>query len=178
MKTKGIVRSMIALTLMAILCLGVVACGKSVAGSYKLELDGEEMKGHTATDAFIESMIDMSVATGQTDTLVLNDNKTYELTKEIHFDSENPATGGMEMAVVYTFTGTYTVKDNQVTLSAATYGKAVETWGAAEAYLGNKDYDSNEDEEVLTYFATKYWAQGENTEQVVTINADTMTFGY
>lgn len=179
MKTKGKVLSLLAMVVLTVcMCVCFAACGSSVAGTYTFKMTGSEIKGKTSAGGFVDSMIDLGVITGQTNTLVLNGNNTYELTKEVEFDLTNESAGGQDMAVKYVFTGDYTYEGNTVTLSPSTYCTAYETWGAASAYLGDKDLDSDEDETLLGYFSTQYWVQGGNSEQVVTIDTENFTFAY
>ncbi len=180
MKEKGTVVShgILVAILTVCLCLSLTACGSKVAGTYTLQLSGEDITGKSYMAGFIDAMASMGVITGQTNTLVLNGDKSYELTKEIQFDTSVPAAQGLPMAVKYTFKGTYTAKDDQVTLSAATYCTAFEQWGGAAASLGEKDTNSDEDEDILYYFNTQYWDTKGNDEQVVTIDTENLKFAY
>ena len=160
------------------MCFSFAACGNSVAGTYKQEIAVENL----SQSGFISAMSAQGLITGQTNTLVLNKDKTYELTKELDFDLTSPAAGGQEMLVKYVFTGTYTFEDNKVTLSAATYCIANEKWGAAEAYTGGKDNENSEDDaDLLNCFVGDLWDRWipkGNAEQVVTVNIENGTFAY
>lgn len=179
MKTKGKVLSLLAMVVLTVcMCVCFAACGSSVAGTYKQEIAAEDL----SPSGFISSMSSMGLITGQTNTLVLNGDKTYELTKELDFDLTNEGAGGQEMAVKYVFTGDYTYEGNTVTLSPATYCTALEKWGLAEAYAGNKDNETSDDDpDLLNCFATELWDKWipkGNIEQVVTIDTENFTFAY
>ena len=176
---KRNVFSLIAMLIMAVaMCVCFAACGSTVAGTYTLNMSGADIKGKTEHGGFVDTMVDLGVITDQKNTLVLNGDKTYDLTKEIMFDTTVPAAQGQEMTVKYVFSGTYTFEENKVTLSAATYCTAVEKWGMAGTSLGEKDTDSEDDEDLLNYFATQYWEVGQNVEQTVTIDTEKLNFTY
>lgn len=180
MKTKGKVLSLISMAILSVcLCFCFTACGgNAVAGTYKQEIAAADL----SPSGFLSSMAGTGVITGQTNTLVLNKDNTYELTKEIDFDTTNPAAQGQEMAVKYVFTGTYTYEENKVTLSAATYCTALEKWGAASAYIGEKDNETSDDDaDLLNCFATQLWDKWipkGNVEQTVTVDTENLTFRY
>lgn len=179
----------LALTLM-LACIGgtLTACGGSrVSGTYTFTVDPTDVGGNSQHSAFLADSVP-----SQTNTLILNDDNTYSLEKKLDEDT---------IHVDITFTGTYTVKDDVVTLSVPTdviwnvdWGQFIEMGffpGVLTGQLSKgdtsieckriimADNSLGGGHDPLNMFLTPYYLDSEKTGEVnVTVDKSAKTFAY
>lgn len=165
------------LSIMFLLFAGVflVSCGgkSKVSGKYTIEFSKEEVAGNLFHNGFM-----VAIGATQENTLVLNDDFTYEYTKHVS-QVEDRTT---PVNVIFRFTGKYTAKKDQVTLEVPEDVEFSAVWGTLSAYLtefegvlskGDKLPES-EGVNPLFYFGTEFYIfyETEPVSKTVTVNKD------
>ena len=121
----------------------------------------------------------------QEDTLVLNSDGTYTLTKVMRstvFPEGSIMTEHIN--VKYTFNGTYVQYENIVTLNSPTEGTADVDWGTiANSVPDAKDsegvFNSTDNPEILSMFTTGFFsANSSSSSMQVTISVSDKTFSF
>ena len=143
----------------------------SVAGTYTMEMKFSEFAENSNHGGYL-GYSGSDQTTTQTNTLELKEDGTYVLTK--HMEDT-----GMLLKVDYSFTGSYTAADHEVTLKAADQCTYSEDWGNLSGYIDNIEGEDSTDAEILAVFPTQYYAISEsgNADVVVTVKDDG-TFAY
>ena len=180
MKTRKIIAI---LTLIAIL----TACSSAFAasGTYTAYFTTEDMSGSCAHSGFIAG-----VGASEKNTLVLNEDGTYEYTKFVSKFDENQEPIEGALALRFVFTGSYEEDGNTITLKVPTECVFSEDWAslAAAGYFMNSEGKASEGDIVqcketqthdpmLIFPGPLYQDADELVDVVVTINTDG-TFTY
>ena len=172
---------------MALMMTAVLtACGPKttdVSGTYTYTISKDDGAGNYYLNGF--------VAAGgghMENTLVLNSDKTYTLTKKLISDDSGEMQYGVEL--LYVFTGTYTNEGTTVTLSKAQDCEFSEEWGlflttgeftncAGKASHGDVVANwGNDPVDPLDMFASPYYAVSSNAEVKVNVDASANTYSY
>ena len=171
------------LTLVAMLV--ACSCAFAASGTYTAYFSTAEMSGSCAHSGFIAG-----VGGSEKNTLVLNEDGTYEYTKFVGNLDENlePVEGGVALCFVYT--GTYEEDGSTITLKAPTECVFSENWAnlAELGYFMNSEGKASEGgivqckenqthDPMLIFPGPLYQDADELVDVVVTINADG-TFTY
>ena len=186
---KKNVAKVLALILAVVSCIGLMtACSApSVAGTYTFTVDPTDVAGNSQHSAFLADAVP-----SQVNTLVLNEDGTYSLTKKLDEDS---------IHINIEFTGTYTFKDSDVTLAAPTdviwdvdWGQFIEMGffpGVLKGQLSKgdtgimcgriiqPDNSIGGGHDPKNMFLTPYYLDSEKTgTQDITVNKGSKTFTY
>lgn len=171
------------LTLIAM--LAACSCAFAASGTYTAYFSTGEMSGSCAHSGFIAG-----VKASEKNTLVLNEDGTYEYTKFVGNFDENlePVEGGVALSFVYT--GTYEEDGSTITLKIPTECVFSENWAALDeaGYLSSSEGKAsagdivrckeNQTHDPMLIFPGPLYQDAEAlVDVVVTINADG-TFTY
>lgn len=169
----------------ACLC-ALVGCGPTeeekkaeVNGTYTLVVPTEDCEGELTLGGFLDA-----ASAWQTNTLVLEDGK-YTLTKEVEEGEGAP----VDINIVFTFTGTYAVEEDKITLNpaedcefAAELGQFTEHGcknSSGKASAGDVvNLYGDEKHDPLEFFSTEYVFEAGNEATVVTVNSEEKSYSY
>lgn len=161
--------------------------GGSVIGTYTLKIAKEDVSGNSSNNGFISAM-----GASQINTIVLNDDKSYEYTKEVAVFDETGKADNSPVKLTYKFTGKYSNQDNVVTLEVPKDCEFDEKWGQIQelGYLNNTSGKASNGDKVtslngesndpLDYFLTKYYVNNNKHDSsvVVTVDKGNSSFSY
>lgn len=188
MKNKNRFTGFIVIALATVLILsGCGAKGSGIAGTYKYQISPEQLEGQTSHNGFISAL-----GASQINTLVLNDDGTYEYTKQIVVLNDSGKVDSNGINLTHKFTGKYTSEDFVVTLESPEDNEFDENWASLSetGYLLNSSGKASagdlvqvkEDEfhKPLDLFLTEYYLDSEKHDSsvVVTVDKETSTFTY
>ena len=184
---KKIIALVLSLVMMSLCCAALAD------STYTCFFGLEDLAGTTDRNGFI-----VSQPMSEVNTIVLKDDGTYEYTKLLGTLNEELVPADVEteemtlkaVALVYVYTGTYTIDGDQVTLDLPNECVFSENWGSLYemGYMSNSEGKASEGARVHNYegvdfdpmdnFSAKvYKFDGHDTPVSVTINADG-TFTY
>ena len=175
-KRKSIKRSLLLIATI-LMVITVSACGSSSgADTYTQELDFAEFANNSMSSGFL-SAIGAPDTSKQMNTLILNEDNTYSLTKNITITQGTDDSG--DIIIEYIFTGNYTKEGTMVTLDAAENVEYSEEWGSL-VESGHKENISGSDEVRLAYFPSQFLVEssGGNAEATVEVNSKNNTLKY
>ena len=161
------------------------ASDKSVAGEYTIFYSTEELGGNTAHNGFVTGL-----GLSQKNTVTLNEDNTYEYTKELSVFNDEQMSEDNSVDVVYTFNGDYESEGDKVTLSAPSDVTFDENWAilSESGHLASTKGTSKdkvvpkegEEYNPLDAFLTPYYSYSATNDStvVITVNQSDNTFEY
>jgi len=176
-KLKLIKRSLLLIATI-LMVITITACSSNSGGAetYTQELDFDEFADNSTSSGFL-SAIGTPDTSKQINTLILNEDNTYSLTKNISITDKDDEE---DIILKYIFTGNYTEKGTTVTLDAAENVEYSEEWGPSLVDAGYQENISGNDEERLAYFPSRFLVESNegNADVTVEVNSENNTFKY